>query len=123
MTKLIAIRIRGSLNIKPKNQTTLELLKLQKSHSCVVLEDNLNMRAMLKTIGHIVTWGVADEETVKLLSEGKKAKKTKSGTVYLSLAPPKGGFERKGIKTPFHKGGVLGFRGEKIGALVKKMLV
>jgi len=41
---------------------------------------------------------------------------------YFRLHPPIGGFERKGIKMPFTKGGVLGQRNEKISELITKML-
>ena len=40
---------------------------------------------------------------------------------YFRLHPPIGGFERKGIKMPFTKGGVLGQRNEKISELIAKM--
>lgn len=38
------------------------------------------------------------------------------------LNPPKKGYERKGIKKPYTKGGALGYRGEKINELIEKML-
>jgi len=41
---------------------------------------------------------------------------------YFRLHPPKGGFERGGIKQPFTKGGALGNRGDKIKELILKML-
>ena len=41
---------------------------------------------------------------------------------FFRLHPPRGGFERKGIKMPFAKGGVLGNRGDKMEELISKML-
>jgi large subunit ribosomal protein L30 len=41
---------------------------------------------------------------------------------FFRLSPPKGGFERKGIKMPYAKGGVLGNRGENMKDLIAKML-
>lgn len=41
---------------------------------------------------------------------------------FFRLHPPKGGFERAGIKMPFAKGGVLGDRGDKVSILIAKML-
>ncbi|MCW1300904.1 MAG: 50S ribosomal protein L30 [Candidatus Nanoarchaeia archaeon] len=38
------------------------------------------------------------------------------------LAPPSGGFERKGIKQPFKVGGALGYRGVKINELLRRMI-
>ena len=37
------------------------------------------------------------------------------------LHPPKGGFERRGIKKTFKEGGVLGYRGKEIIKLIEKM--
>ncbi len=48
--------------------------------------------------------------------------KTHNLKAYFRLAPPVGGFERGGIKMPFTKKGVLGQRGDKITALITKML-
>ena len=53
----------------------------------------------------------------------KKAEKDKKGRIKpFRLNPPRGGFERKGIKVSFNSGGALGYRGEKINSLIKKML-
>ena len=41
---------------------------------------------------------------------------------FFKLAPPRGGFERKGTKQPYSMGGVLGYRKDKINDLIKKML-
>jgi len=38
------------------------------------------------------------------------------------LNPPRGGFERGGIKKPYDSGGVLGHRGEDINQLIERML-
>nr|MBA4404927.1 50S ribosomal protein L30 [Nanoarchaeum sp.] len=41
---------------------------------------------------------------------------------FFRLLPPVKGFERKGTKKPFSLGGALGYRKEKINALVQRML-
>lgn len=41
---------------------------------------------------------------------------------FFRLHPPKGGFERGGIKKTFNQGGVLGERKEAISILIEKML-
>ncbi len=41
---------------------------------------------------------------------------------YFRLTPPVKGFERGGIKKPFSMGGVLGYRKEKINALIQRMM-
>jgi large subunit ribosomal protein L30 len=38
------------------------------------------------------------------------------------LNPPRGGFERLGIKKPYSIGGVLGYRGSTINKLIERML-
>ncbi len=41
---------------------------------------------------------------------------------WFKLAPPRGGFEREGIKKAFSVGGVLGYRKDKISALIRRMI-
>lgn len=41
---------------------------------------------------------------------------------FFKLNPPRQGFERKGIKSPFSMGGALGYRKEKINDLIMRML-
>jgi large subunit ribosomal protein L30 len=60
---------------------------------------------------------------VKEFIEFKKEIKDVPGLkTFFKLKPPEGGFERKGIKTPFSMGGVLGYRKEKINELLIRML-
>ncbi len=53
---------------------------------------------------------------------GKKSLKDLGIKPFFRLAPPKKGFERLGIKKSFNKGGALGYRGEKINDLIKRMI-
>jgi len=41
---------------------------------------------------------------------------------FFKLHPPKGGFERGGIKKAFAVGGALGYRGAAINALIQRMI-
>jgi large subunit ribosomal protein L30 len=41
---------------------------------------------------------------------------------FFKLSPPRQGFEKKGIKTPFSMGGVVGYRKEKINNLIQRMI-
>lgn len=41
---------------------------------------------------------------------------------FFRLSPPRGGFERGGIKKPFHLGGALGYRGKYINDLIRRMI-
>lgn len=60
--------------------------------------------------------------TKDLLAGNKKLKDIEGVKLFFRLSPPRGGFERKGIKYPFSVGGVLGYRREKINELVRRML-
>ncbi|MBN2454636.1 uL30 family ribosomal protein [Candidatus Woesearchaeota archaeon] len=116
MKKIAVIKIRGAVQAEKRIEDTLKMLGLKKKHSCVVIDDSPSNLGMVQKVKDFITWGTVSEETLKELTE----KKGKEGVFRLS--PPAGGFERKGIKKPYAKGGALGDRGEKIDLLIKKML-
>jgi large subunit ribosomal protein L30 len=121
--KLALILVRGLVRIRTEIVNTLYTLRLRQSHACVVVEDTPSNRASAMKCKDYIAYGEINEETYKLLVE-KRGKKDKDGKLkkYFLLHPPRGGFERKGIKTPFTTGGALGYRGAKINDLIKKML-
>lgn len=123
MSKIAVILLRGRIGIHRDVIKTLDLLRLKKKHVCVVIEDNAANKGMLQKAKDAITWGLIDEETHKELVE-KRGKKDAEGNIkpFYTLNPPKGGFERKGIKQPYNLGGALGNRKEKINELIKKML-
>jgi large subunit ribosomal protein L30 len=147
MKKIVAIRIRGTVNIPRGINDTLYILKLRKKFTCVLLDSNKETEGMLKKVKDYVAFGEIDQETLKqlLLKRGKKqgdknleiAGKTieefttkflegKTGLEdlkikpFFRLNPPRGGFKGS-IKKPWPKG-VLGYYGIKINELVKRML-
>ncbi|MCX6798739.1 MAG: 50S ribosomal protein L30 [Candidatus Diapherotrites archaeon] len=62
------------------------------------------------------------EEAAKALLE-KKAKPESIGIKPIfMLGPPKGSYERAGIKKPYALGGALGYRGADINLLIKRMV-
>jgi len=111
---VILIRSRANLNYNQKH--TLDMLNLYKIHNCVVVEWTPSVRGMINKIKHVVTYGKIDDSLVELL--GKK-RKIKDKTY--CLHPPRGGYERKGVKMPYSLGGANGLR-DNIGDLIKKML-
>ena len=137
---LAIIRIRGITGIEKSIKDTLNMLCLYHNNYCVVVSDSLI--GMIKKAKDYVTWGEIDDETYKLLVEkrGEEYKgrltdtkkkinykkfivvNNKKYKKYFRLNPPRGGFERKGIKVPFTKSGALGYRKEKINDLIKKMV-
>lgn len=114
-TELAIIRIRGSIKVNKKIVDTLNMLNLRNQHNCILIKNTSTNLGMIKKCKDYITWGEINADTKKLLEKRKKKK-------IFTLAPPKGGFERKGIKTPFTLGGVLGYRGDKINSLIKKMI-
>jgi len=123
MSKIAVILIRGLIGVRHDIRETLYYLNLKKKHACVLVEDTPSVRGMLKKINDVATYGEVTEETIKALKDKREVKRA-DGTSkkFFSLAPPKGGFERKGIKQPFSVGGALGYRKEKINDLILKML-
>jgi len=121
--RLAAILLRGRIGFSQQAKRTLDQLGLERKHTCVILNDDPATKGMLQKVKDAITWGVIDAETEKELLD-KRGVKGADGNVkkHLHLNPPKGGFERKGIKQAFRNGGALGDRGEKINELIKKML-
>lgn len=123
MSKIAVILIRSLVGIRGDVRETLEYLRLKKKHACVVIENTPSYMGMLKKVIDYVTYGEISEETYKLLKE-KREVKTANGEVkkFFSLAPPRKGYERKGIKKSYTDGGALGYRGENMNELILKML-
>jgi len=123
--KIALILVRGLVGVRKDIKKTLCLLRLRQKYACVVVEDIPNYRVAAMKCKDYVTYGEISDETLKQLLE-RRGRKDPEKKGYLKkfflLHPPKGGFEKKGIKTPFKKGGALGYRGAKINDLIKKMI-
>ena len=147
------VRVRGSINVKPKIKETMKLMRLNRVNHCVIVPENETYDGMLKIIKDYVTWGEVDIETTELMleSSGKTsgnaiftkkelkdssfktmkalAKNLSEGKVVMRdvpklkplfrLHPPRKGYE--GVKRSFKEGGALGYRGEKINKLIRRM--
>ncbi|MFH1511174.1 MAG: uL30 family ribosomal protein [Candidatus Woesearchaeota archaeon] len=129
---IAAVRIRSGHDMSRPQRNTLQLLRLLNTNSCVILPDTQTNKGMLNKVKDYVTWGTIDDETIeeiyKKRGEEYKGRKEdctehnkKKYKKYFRLSPPKGGFERKGIKTPFTMGGALGNR-KNITGLIKRMI-
>lgn len=140
--KIAIVRIRGSIGVRETIKKSLNLLRLYRHNYCVVVQKTPSYLGMINKVKDYVSWGEIDDETFKLLVEkrGQEYKgkiSDKKGLIkykkfivvnnkrikpYFRLNPPRKGFERKGIKKPFSRGGALGYRKEKINDLLKRMM-
>ncbi|MFQ5474485.1 MAG: uL30 family ribosomal protein [Candidatus Nanoarchaeia archaeon] len=109
------ILIRGFVGLSPDVKMTLKMLNLNRKNSCVIVKNTESVMGMLFKVKDYVTYGEVDEETVKKLKEKGDAKSFR-------LQPPRGGFERKGIKKSYSIGGALGYRGAEMKKLIGRML-
>ncbi|MBI2125277.1 uL30 family ribosomal protein [Candidatus Woesearchaeota archaeon] len=130
--KLAVVLVRGMVKVVQPVKETLAMLNLHRKNHCVVIENTSTYQGMLFKVKDYVTWGEIDDGTFQELVQkrgqllegrgkalevnGKKYKR------YFALNSPRKGFDRKGIKDPFSKGGTLGYRGEKMKDLLKRML-
>lgn len=124
--ELIAVvLVRGLLGIKSDIRDTLKMLRLLRKNCCVIIERTPSNLGMLNKAKDYITWGEIDELTIKMLIE-KRAEKNprdpKKTKPFFRLQPPRKGFGRKGIKFPFKDSGALGYRGNAMNDLIKRML-
>ncbi len=138
-----AILIRSTIGMNPEIKETLKRLNLERKNSLVLLEENKVVEGMLKKAESYITYGKVSEDFARMLVEEKgeevkevqdrkpkqKVKKHykfkelfgKKIKPAIRLHPPRGGFERRGIKKSYSEKGVLGFR-DNIEELIKKMM-
>lgn len=115
--KIAVILIRGLQGANKEIRDTLAMLNIQRRNVCAVVPGTKNMIGMVTKVKNYVTYGEVSEETVKLL------KSKKGDSKFFNLNSPRKGYGRKGIKVDFINGGALGYRGEKINDLIKRMLM
>ena len=96
-------------------------------------EENLHM--LLKKRGKLARKIALTEEYVteklklslndfvkKVLAFELELKELPGLKLFFKLSPPKGGFERGGVKKQFASGGAVGYRKEKINELLQRMI-
>lgn len=140
--KLAVVRVRGPVRVNKEINDTLDMLHMERVSSCTILEGTPEVYGMLRKVKDYITYGEVDEPTYKAIIEKRsepfkgrltdskgKIQYNKFITVdgkklkpYFRLSPPRGGYERKGIKWSFKQGGALGYRGKEINKLIMKMI-
>ncbi len=61
------VKMRGVVKSKPDARRTLELLNLDRTNHCVIIEDNEHYRGMLQKVKDYVAWGEINIETLTIL--------------------------------------------------------
>lgn len=140
---LAVVRVRGGIKMNFKLKDTLTMLRLTRVNHCVVVVKDPKIEGMIKKVKDFVTWGEINEKTLEKLVSGrgrmegdkklneKEAKKVIDAfrkrkpfeveglKLVFRMSPPRKGYG--GIKTAYPKG-ALGYRGEKINALLERMM-
>ncbi len=134
--KLLAIiRVRGRVGVRQSITETLNRLNLKRVNNLAIVFGNKSMLGMIQKCNDFVTYGEIKEDTLNKLFEAKgitlkkeeldlvqKGKKNLKSIINKSITmhPPRHGYE--GIKKGYSSGGALGYRGEDINTLIKRML-
>lgn len=110
-----AILIRGDINVRGDVKDTLFMLKLRNKHAAILFDENkATQLGMVEKCKDRLTYGpISDAVAAKLQAAMKE------GVAHLH--PPRGGFERKGIKLAWTVGGALGKR-DSMDKIVEAML-
>lgn len=112
-SRIAAIQIRGRAGIPTSIAATLRTLRLGKKFSMAVHEPTPSVIGLLKVASDYITWGELNQDVQRLLQDRFELTKT------IRLRPPIKGF--KSTKTRWPKGD-LGYRGDKINELIKRMI-
>jgi large subunit ribosomal protein L30 len=132
--KLVAVvRIRGRVNVRSDITETLNRLHLKRVNNLALVRPTPSMSGMILKCANYVAYGEIDEPTLsKLLAkhakgvDGKDIMSGKLDSAKLKemmpfrLHPPRHGF--KSTKLSIKQGGNLGYNGEKINALITRMI-
>jgi large subunit ribosomal protein L30 len=137
------IRIKGSVGMKKEIKDTFSMLRLNRKMHCILLKETDNIKGMVQKVRNWTTYGEIEDNVLKYLIEkrgrklgDKKLTKEEAQDVFnkiketgkvpkeikpvFRLTPPSKGF-KKSIKQHYPKG-ELGYRGEKINELLKRMI-
>ena len=91
---IAAIRVRGILNCTAQVEATLRRLHLYRKNHAALLQDQPINRKTLAKVKDYITWGTADEETLKMLEKAY-------GKPYFRLNSPRKALEERESRNPF----------------------
>ena len=130
--KLVAvIRIRGRVNVRSNIKETLKRLNLKYVNNCIILNMTDSYFGMIKQCENYIAYGEINKQNISLLlaknninekTEDIIENKINANTIktVFRLHPPRHGF--RSTKLNFKQGGSLGYVGEHINDLLKRMI-
>jgi large subunit ribosomal protein L30 len=62
-----AVRLRGSVNLRPEIKDTLAMLRLHRVNHCVLLDENPHYMGMIRKVKDYIAWGEINREMLELL--------------------------------------------------------
>ncbi len=139
---IAVVAVRGVVKAPQQVGDTLAMLNLHRKNHCIIVGTTPAIKGMVHKVKDYVTWGEISDATftelVQQRGEEYKGRQTdikekyqykgilnvngRKYKKYFRLNPPRKGFGRKGIKVQFAAGGALGYRGEKMNDLIRRML-
>lgn len=139
--RMAVVLIRGTTRAPHFVCKTLEVLNLHRVNHAVVVADIPAIKGMVVKVKDYVTWGEISEDAfaellgqrgelyLGRLQDSKKKYQYRvlkvNEKLYkpcFRLNPPTKGFGRKGTKVAYTASGGLGYRGEAINDLIRRML-
>ncbi len=131
--KLVAIiRLRGKVKLSWSIEETLKRLRLTRVNNCTVIKFDDSYKGMIKKVQNHVTYGEISNETLTALFakhlpgvdakefiEGKKQVSELKESMPIRLHPAKHGL--KSILKGYRQKGSLGYMGNDINGLIKRM--
>ncbi len=62
--RIAVIRLKGLADMPPDVEKALDLLRLRRRYTCVVIDERLSYIGMLRVVKDWVTWGEIDADTL-----------------------------------------------------------
>ena len=133
--KLLHLYKKNMCTIVPNTDSSIGMLKKVKDYATWGEVDEETFRLLLEKRGKLPGNKLLTQDYLKqklkldydtftkeFFTFKKKLKDIPGIKLFFRLTPPRKGFGRKGVKTPFSLGGALGYRKEKINDLIQRMV-
>jgi len=58
------VRIRGDVRVRPEIKDTMKMLRLHSVNHCVIIDETVHYKGMVRKAKDYVAWGIADAESL-----------------------------------------------------------